>query len=159
MTAHGTTLTQLDRDLAAGLTGLVSPLTRNQQISDPDATLSRRISRTWTDLGDDERALWLSRAGVHHTPAHTGWSNLPGEAQTTVLRLYLDAHRPGQLALPFTGTRIEGDPPTTAMAMFNHQSALDTREPADEVRADEARAAVGEDYITISAGQTRTLGR
>ena len=159
VTAHGTILTQLDRDLAAGLTGLVSPLTSDQQISDPNTILSRRISRTWTDLGDDERALWLSRAGVHHTPAHTGWSNLPGEAQTTVLRLYLDAHRPEQLALPFTGTRIDGDPRTTAMSMFNHQMALDTPEPADDVQADEARAAVGEDHITLTAGQTRTVGR
>lgn len=81
VTAHGTTLTQRDRDLAAGLTGLVSPLTNPTQTSDPDATLARRISRTWTDLGDDERALWLSRAGVHHTPAHTGWRQLPGKSK------------------------------------------------------------------------------
>lgn len=158
VTAHGTILTQLDRDLAAGLAGLVSPLAGSQQISDPNAILSRRISRAWTDLSDDERALWLSSAGIHRTPAHTGWSDLPGEVQTTVLRLYLDAHRSDQFATPFIGTRVDGDPRTAAMTMFNHRLALDPQEPASEVRAKEAVVAWGEDHIAISAGQGRTLG-
>lgn len=137
VTAQGTTLTKLDRDLAAGLAGLVSPLTDVSHHTDSGMSLRTRVTRTWAELSNDERGYWLHLAGIQHVPAHAGWSELPGQAQSSIIRLYLDSHQPDQVATPFSGSRIDGDPREAATSMFNHAMPLDDRGAAATLSTNE----------------------
>ncbi|WP_347268965.1 hypothetical protein, partial [Paracoccus sp. (in: a-proteobacteria)] len=152
VTAQGTTLTRLDRDLAAGLAGLVSPLTDVEHHTDPGMSLRNRVTRTWAELGNDERNDWLHRVGVHHVPASTGWSELPGQAQSDIIRLYLDSHRPDQVATPFSGGRIDGDPRGAAATMFSHTTPLGAHDVAIAVPANEPTLPGG-DLLATSMGR------
>ena len=130
VTAHSTALTPAERDLAAGLAGLIPSTTDTEHHTDPAAPLRARVTRTWTELSTDERRHWLHAAGAHHKqPSQVGWADLNGDTQTKIIRLYLDTHRPDQVAVPFRGDKITGEPETAAMAMFNHKQILTADKP------------------------------
>ena len=129
VTGHGTVVTPLDHDLAAGRTGLVpSPLTNpdpGEHRIDPTESLRYQVTRTWAALSDADRAHWLRAVGVPRPPIHVSWDALTGEVQTRIIGLYLDTHQPGQTSISFRAEPIVGDPRETAMRMFQHRHPLD----------------------------------
>lgn len=159
VTAQGTTLTQRDRDLAAGLAGLISPITDPGHHTDPNLPLSGRVTRTWAELGHDERAQWLQTAGTHHMSADTGWSALPGDIQAKIIRLYLDTHQADQVPALFQGARIDGDPGQVAATMFNHPHLLKTSSLAAGTTTDPAFRLDGVDDIKVDTTDAQTTGR
>lgn len=157
VTAQGTHLTKRDRDLAAGLAGLVSPLTDAEHHTDTWLALRTRVTRTWAELSNDERGQWLQLAGTHHVSAHTGWSELPGQVQSNIIRLYLNSHQPDQVAAAFSGSRIDGDSREAAASMFNHAMPLDTPDAAGVMPVTETTL-LDEDLLAAASAEARTLG-
>jgi hypothetical protein len=158
VTAHGTALTPVERDLAAGLAGLVSPVTDTEHHTDPAATLHDRVTRTWSDLGSQERSQWLHLAGAHHETTKLGWSDLPGETQTKIIHLYLDTHRPDQIAVPFIGQPINGAPAAAAMSMFDHRAPL-TADTVSSGVPTEAAVILSDDRRQAAQVEVQRIGR
>ena len=127
VTAHGTIMSQLDRDLATGHAGLVPPISSDsEQGGDLTGTLRQQVTSTWAALGDADRVHWLRAVGVPRPPIHISWDALTGELQTRIIGLYLDTHQSGQIAVPFQAEPIPGDPRQAAMRMFGHRQHLST---------------------------------
>ena len=139
ITAQGTLLSLQDRALASGLAGLTSPITDMDHHADSDQPLSKRVTRTWADLHEGERAQWLRAADAYRVPASSGWHELPGDTQTRIIRLYLSTHQPDQVARPFVGEVIDAMPSEAAMSMFNHHRALMTSDPTRDNAAADSR--------------------
>lgn len=125
VTAHGTVATSIDRDLAAGTTGVVSAVIDSAHHTDPNQPLRLRVTRTWRDLDVHARAMWLRTAGSASGSAELPWPQLAGDEQTNLIRLYLQTHTPAQVGVPFEAERIEAEPRLAAMAMFAHVAPLD----------------------------------
>lgn len=124
VTAHGTAMSRMDRELAAGLAGLTSAITDPHHHTATEQPLSKRVTRTWSELGEVERGQWLRAADAHRIPASSSWDQLTGDTQSKIIRLYLDTHRPDQIAVPFAGARLDGDARDVAAAMFAHRTPL-----------------------------------
>lgn len=150
ITAQGTTLSAHDRALARGFAGLVSPITDTDHHTDTGLPLSKRVTRTWADLDEGERAQWLRAAEAHRIPATTGWHDLPGDIQTKIIRLYLNTHQPERVATPFTGEVINEEPSAAAMRMFNHHRELDPNSAIQNVDSPQTRHP-NDDVLNLSA--------
>lgn len=126
VTAHGTVATDLDRNLAAGTTGLVPAAINAAHHTDPSQPLSSRVIRTWRDLDLHARAMWLRASGAGQPSAELAWSQIGGDEQTRLISLYLRTHTPAQIGVPFEGQPIDAEPRFSAMTMFGHHKPLDT---------------------------------
>lgn len=137
LTPHSTVQTSLDRRLAAGSAGLVSPVSDERHHTDTSLPLRQRVMRTWNDLAPHERSQWLRLADSDPTSGDLAWSTLRPGTQTKIIRLYLDTHRPSQLAGPFEHPAIDAEPRTAAALMFNHRAPLDPTRNDSTTRKDE----------------------
>lgn len=136
VTAQGTMLSAHDRALARGLAGLVSPITDADHHTDTELPLSKRVTRTWSDLDDGERAQWLRAVGANRVPPTTSWHELSGDTQTKIIQLYLATHQPDSVARPFAGEVINEVASEAAMRMFNHCGALEAGAAGDQNAVD-----------------------
>ena len=130
VTAHGTQVTQDDRRLAAGETGVVSaptPITSRNRI------LRERVVRGWASSSATTRRAWATASGVPEAADHAHWSDVPGDAQSRLIGQWLDEHRdqfarpfgtpgPTQEYAPYTGARhrLQGPAEEVAARMFAH---------------------------------------
>jgi hypothetical protein len=128
VTAHGTVVTNFDRNLAVGMTGLVSAAIDVARHTDPTEPLRERVTRTWRDLDLQARAMWLRTSGADPASAEMPWTHLGSAEQTSLIRLYLQTHTPAQIGVPFEGQPIDAEPRSAAMTMFGHAKPLDTVE-------------------------------
>jgi len=152
LTAQGTVLTNLDRRLAAGEPGLISSIGETEHHTDATAVLRNRITRTWSELGLGDRGRWLRLAGAEPTSGDLAWSELNAAAQSKLIRLYLDTHRPDQLGVSFDGEVINNRPQLAAMVMFNHRRQLDARDIESmkgEVEVDTGRRRIVDSEIAL----------
>jgi hypothetical protein len=124
VTAHNTLMNEIDRRLAAGETGVIPAGTDSAHSDDSLESLRVRVTRTWAELSRSERAEWLHIAGVHDAGERLGWSNLQGDDQTKIIRLYLDTHRRELLDITFDRSPIRAAAEIAARRMFNHRVAL-----------------------------------
>jgi hypothetical protein len=123
ITPQSTLTTDVDRRLAAGEAGVVSPVTDVSHHTDAFLALRSRVIRTWSDLTQSGRVQWLRIAGVAPGEA-LGWSHLQGDDQGKIIRLYLETHRRGLLPAPFDPPAIATPPEIAARRMFNHRLSL-----------------------------------
>lgn len=155
VTAHATMLTSLDRRLAAGAAGLVSPISDVEHHTEATRVLRERVTRTWSALAPDERRQWLRLAEVNPDSAGTTWSSLNAKEQTGIIRLYLATHRPGELVVPFRGSAIDQEPRLAAVTMFNHHAPLDGI--AGSMPREHYSAMAGVAAVDADLGQERTV--
>ena len=133
MTLHGMAATELDRRLAAGESGLVSPLTDATHHTDPEMLLRKRIEKTWHDLDPHSRGHWLDTVAASPTAAERPWEQLGDDEQTAIIQLYLDTHRPAQVGVAYTAEPLDEQPPEAATTMFGHAMQLhDRSEPIND---------------------------
>lgn len=143
--AHGTAITDADRRLAAGETGVVEP--PELQVTNP--VLRLQVVGSWTgspwpggyETAEDttrRRATWATAAGVPAAAADRPWDQLTGSDQSRLIGYWLDTHRnpPARLAAgpapadpPFAAATLKGPPREAAAAMFNHTSPPPPRLP------------------------------
>lgn len=126
---HGTAMTEVDRRLAAGRTGVVDP----PPLQARNRLLRHQVLRSWgtrTDSPDQDRRRreWADAAGVPSTAADQPWHQIPGPDQSRLIAAWLDTHRnpPPQVIAgqpapnpPFHAEQL-GTGQEAAAAMFNH---------------------------------------
>lgn len=133
VTAHGTQMTETDRRLAAGETGVVPPPSRPTPPAPPNRVLRERVVRAWTRSQATTRSAWANAAGVPQASDLMRWADVPGEAQSRLIAQWLDDHRdrfarPPAAAQPapvyplFNGPRhrLRGPAEEAAARMFGH---------------------------------------
>lgn len=163
ITAHGTTMTAVDRGLADGRTGL-QPATlgglerKSADIS--EKSLRVRVRTAWAATSVRERRRWAERVDVHPDEAAEDWTKLPGVVQSAWTRSWLRSH--ASEPAPFTGAEpLAGPPEETAAAMFNHVGWLIDPLSAEDRRAVEATfpQAPGRGLDRSAAGRDPAPGR
>jgi len=134
VTAHGTAMTDADRRLAAGDTGVVdAPAVK---VSNP--LLRTQVTQSWSGPGWEapeqaraRRVEWAAAAGLPPTVAEQPWQEVAGPAQSRLIGVWLDTHRlpaprlqAGQPPAdpPFDRDQhaLPGPPQVAAATMFNH---------------------------------------
>lgn len=125
ITAHGTLMTEVDRQLAWGGTHLVSSVTGRLSHTDPLESLGSRLPREWNSLDETAREHWLDRAGAGRARSSSAWLELTEETQTKIIQMYLRAGGPKQNDSLFVGTVIHETPAAAARLMFAHQVTLE----------------------------------
>ena len=133
VTAHGTQMTETDRRLAAGETGVVPPPSRPTPPAPPNRILRERVVQAWARSRATIRSTWANAAGVAQASDLVRWADVPGEAQSRLIAQWLDDHRdrfarppaaaqPAPAYPPFNGARhrLRGPAEEAAARMFGH---------------------------------------
>ncbi len=126
VTAHGTAMSDVDRQLAAGETQIVSGLTASAQRMNPQATLRHQLTKTWADLDVALREHWIRVAGADTPSRGLAWAELSDESKSKIIMLYLRSHSLALTGVPFNEPPIKQTPDTAARRMFNHRDPLDS---------------------------------
>lgn len=142
LTAHGTRVTETDRRLAAGETGVVAPAARTIQplrprTLRPNRPLREHVVRGWARASTATRAAWARAAGVPHAADRPRWADIPADAQSPLIARWLHDHRgfpseptseptadePPVEYPPFAGARhrLRGPSEQAAARMFAHR--------------------------------------
>jgi hypothetical protein len=161
VTAHNTLMNEIDRRLAAGETGVIPAGTDSAHHVDVLENLRVRVTRTWAKLSRSERAEWLHMAGVDDARNRLGWSNLQGDDQTKIIRLYLETHRHELLDVAFDHPPIRATTEIAARRMFNHRAPLvgSSSDPTTFQVAQEPAVALAATSLTESSHEVQRLGR
>ena len=138
VTAHGTAMTEVDRRLAAGETGVVDP----PRVRLANALLRARVTQSWdsqagagdgAQLRATRRREWAETAGIPAAVVTQSWKELTGDHQTRLIASWLDTHQdqPPRLSLAqpaadqvFRAEPIPGPPQIAAAAMFNQPTSV-----------------------------------
>ena len=142
LTAHGTRMTETDRKLAAGETGVVAPAARPTKALRPRALrpnrpLREHVVRGWARASTATRTAWAQAAGVPHAADRPRWADIPADVQSPLIARWLHDHR-GSLSEPtcesaadeppieyppFAGARhrLRGPSEQAAARMFAHR--------------------------------------
>lgn len=93
LTAHGTRMTDADRRLAAGGTGVVSAAPRPTRRVCPDRSLREHVVRGWVGSSTAGRLAWACAAGVPEAADHRRWADVPADVQSPLIARWLEDHR------------------------------------------------------------------
>lgn len=171
VTTHGTAMTDVDRRLAAGETGVVEP--PEVRITNP--VLRRQVVGSWTgspwpggyETAEDtarRRTTWAVAAGVPAAAAERPWDQLTGSDQARLIGHWLDTHRNPQARLtagpapadpPFAAAALTGPPREAAAAMFNHTPPSPPRLPSPAAVSFPVSAAGTAERPTVPRGRDR----
>lgn len=132
VTLHGTRLTDADRRLAEGETGVVPPPLQVTERGSSNHVLRLRITAAWNVAPQTTRMAWATAAGVAAAGSATRWAQVPGVEQSRLIARWLDEHR-GRVTTaeatdrelvypPFSGKdeHLPGRPEEAAARMFGH---------------------------------------
>ena len=135
VTVHSTAMTDTDRRLAAGHTGVVeAPAV---EVTNP--LLRIQVTQSWGGTAGQEaagqaharRVGWAAAAGLPAAVADHPWHQIAGPAQSRLIAVWLDTHRlpaprlqagrpPPDPLFHRDQHALPGPPGTAAAAMFNH---------------------------------------
>ena len=124
VSVHGTRLTELDRRLAAGETGLVPALPSEIHASKRFASLEQRVREAWQEMPRDTRNHWLRLAGAAPTSPRASWSGLDDTQRTALVQHYQATYLPDLVDADFKGQLIKDSDVEAARKMFNHPASL-----------------------------------
>lgn len=124
VTAHSTLVNEVDRRLAEGEIDVLPAHSIASLPFDATKPLSAQIQHAWAHASEAERLRWARMAGAEGTEGPSTWPHLGAEAQTRLIRYYLDAHSGSLRDRAFEPEVIATESAVAAAEMFRHPSPL-----------------------------------
>ena len=160
VTAHSTLVNEVDRRLAEGEIDVLPAHSIASLSFDATQPLSAQIQGAWAYASEAERVRWARLADAEGTEPPGAWHTLGVQAQTRLIRYYLEAHRGDLRDRAFESDVIAAEPQIAAAQMFQHPSPL----PSYLAQSDELARRVGtlmtlRDSTSPEILPTRGLGR